>query len=86
MDALLSLAADTLCGDPGYFPEGQECALPLGPGVYGGGDPLVLGPIEDIPAVLVPFLRGTIRAEGEMTTSSGELVGCAWVRVRVDHN
>merc|ERR1712107_94445 len=44
-DHLLEEAATAgIC--PTYFPEGQACALPLNPGVYGGGDPLVLGPIE----------------------------------------
>merc|ERR1712226_1793415 len=35
-DELLELAATAgIC--PTYFPEGQSCALPLNPGVYGGG-------------------------------------------------
>merc|ERR1719500_2694602 len=59
-DTLLA-EAETVGICPTYFPEGQACALPLGPGVYGGGDPLVLGPIESIPDILLPFLKGTIR-------------------------
>ena len=54
-DELLSTASDFLC--PTYVPEGQACALPLGPGVYGGGDPLTVGPIESIPDILLPFLK-----------------------------
>ena len=57
-DALLSTASDFLC--PTYVPEGQACALPLGPGVYGGGDPLTVGPIESIPDILLPFLKVTL--------------------------
>ena len=57
-DELLSTASDFLC--PTYVPEGQACALPLGPGVYGGGDPLTVGPIESIPDILLPFLKVTL--------------------------
>merc|ERR1719290_938771 len=32
-DELLATASDFLC--PTYVPDGQECALPLGPGQYG---------------------------------------------------
>merc|ERR1712001_442308 len=82
-DELLSTASDFLC--PTYVPEGQACALPLGPGVYGGGDPLTLGPIESIPDILLPFLKGTIRAEATVTDGSGNLFGCIYVRAAVDH-
>merc|ERR1712045_155877 len=65
--------------------EGQACALPLGPGVYGGGDPLVLGPIESIPDILLPFLKGTVRAEATVTDAAGATVACVFVRAAVDH-
>merc|ERR1711997_801336 len=70
---------------PTYVPEGQACALPLGPGVYGGGDPLTVGPIESIPDILLPFLKGTVRAEATVTDGSGNLFGCIYVRAAVDH-
>ena len=82
-DELLATASDFLC--PTYVPEGQACALPLGPGVYGGGDPLVLGPIESIPDILLPFLKGTVRAEATVTDASGATVACVYVRAAVDH-
>merc|ERR1712110_1376866 len=82
-DELLSTASDFLC--PTYVPEGQACALPLGPGVYGGGDPLTVGPIESIPDILLPFLKGTIRAEATITDASGATVACVYVRAAVDH-
>merc|ERR1712156_1230252 len=82
-DELLSTASDFLC--PTYVPEGQACALPLGPGVYGGGDPLTVGPIESIPDILLPFLKGTVRAEATVTDGSGHLFGCIYVRAAVDH-
>merc|ERR1712172_352933 len=82
-DELLSTASDFLC--PTYVPEGQACALPLGPGTYGGGDPLVLGPIESIPDILLPFLKGTVRAEATVTDAAGATVACVFVRAAVDH-
>ena len=82
-DELLSTASDFLC--PTYVPEGQACALPLGPGVYGGGDPLTLGPIESIPDILLPFLKGTIRAEANFNLADGSLFACGYARVAVDH-
>merc|ERR1712243_326853 len=45
-DYLLTEGADAICGP--YFPEGQECALPLNPGTYGGDPPLVLE-VPEIP-------------------------------------
>merc|ERR1712138_198148 len=69
VDELLTTVGDFLC--PDYVPEGQACALPLSPGVYGGSEPLTVGPIEDIPDILLPFLKGTIAAEGKLTSASG---------------
>ena len=82
-DELLSTASDFLC--PTYVPEGQACALPLNPGVYGGGDPLVLGPIESVPDILLPFLKGTVRAEANFNLADGTLFACGYARVAVDH-
>merc|ERR1719381_129328 len=82
-DELLTSGADFLC--PTYVPEGQPCSLPLGPGVYGGGDPLTVGPIESIPDILLPFLKGTVRAEATVTDGSGATIACVYVRAAVDH-
>merc|ERR1712192_301278 len=82
-DALLASASDFLC--PTYVPEGQACALPLAPGVYGGGDPLTVGPIESIPDILLLFLKGTVRAEATVTDAAGATVACVFVRAAVDH-
>merc|ERR1719228_2334882 len=78
-DTLLA-EAETAGICPTYFPEGQACALPLG-----GGDPLVLGPIESIPDILLPFLKGTIRGEASFLLADGSLFACGYVRVAVDH-
>merc|ERR1712119_134912 len=82
-DELLSTASDFLC--PTYVPEGQACALPLGPGIYGGGDPLTLGPIESIPDILLPFLKGTINAEASFVLADGSLFACGFAKFAVDH-
>merc|ERR1711942_109009 len=82
-DELLGIASDFLC--PDYVPEGQECKLPLSPGTYGGGEPLTLGPIEDIPDALTPFLKGTIFAEAHVQKASGDEMVCIWVRAALDH-
>ena len=59
-DFLLEAATDALCGDEltpgGYFPPGQACKLPLGPGVYGGGDPIVVTLPDSIPDLIVDLL------------------------------
>ena len=82
-EELLTSGADFLC--PTYVPDGQACSLPLRPGVYGSSDPLTVGPINSIPDILLPFVKGTIRAEGTMTDSAGETIACAWILVVVDH-
>ena len=76
------MGGDFLC--PTYVPEGQACSLPLRPRVYGSSDQLTVGPINSIPDILLPFLKGTIRAEGTMTDFAGEIIACAWIRVAVD--
>merc|ERR1712179_291843 len=71
-DTLLAEGAPILC--PDHFP-----------GVYGGGEPLVIGPLESIPDALAPFLKGTIHVEAKAMSASGELLACIWVRAVVDH-
>merc|ERR1711931_565227 len=81
----LLAVAETAGICPQYFPEGQACALPLNPGVYGGGDPLTLGPIESIPDILLPFLKGTINAEASFVLADGSLFACGFAKFAVDH-
>jgi hypothetical protein len=82
-DFLLAEFSPVLC--PDHFPEGQDCALPLLPGVYGGGEPLVIGPIESVPDLLLPFLQGTIYAEAHVANAAGDELVCIWVRAAIDH-
>merc|ERR1711887_521048 len=80
-DALLALFADTLC--PTYFPDGQECKLPMNPGVYGGGDPLVLT-LPEIPSIIAELLAsGTYYADATITLADGTQMACVWVRLEV---
>merc|ERR1712215_264868 len=80
-DHLLELGADGLC--PDYFPDGQECKLPLNPGVYGGGDPLVLT-LPEIPSIIADLLAsGTYYADATITLADGTQMACVWIRVEM---
>merc|ERR1711944_28636 len=58
------LAASGACEQ--FLPEGQECSLPLNPGVYAGGDePLVLT-LPAIPDILIPILQPLKALVGEV--------------------
>merc|ERR1712236_179216 len=81
-DHLLELGAETLC--PDYFPAGQDCKLPLNPGVYGGGEPLVLGPLPEIPSIIGDLLAsGTYYADATITLADGTQMACLYVRVEL---
>ena len=82
LDYLLALQADNLC--PDQFPEGQDCALPLRPGVYGGVPSAFILP-GNIPEEFYPYLKGSFRTEITLTDASGDLLVCAWSRIEVDH-
>ena len=84
-DEVLAAASNILC--PTYVPEHQDCTLPLGPGVYGGGEPLTigLGPLDDIPDMFKPFLTGTYMVEATILDSSGQSVACVWARISLDY-
>merc|ERR1712055_976341 len=70
-DELLAVAETAgIC--PQYFPEGQACALPL-------------GPIESIPDILLPFLKGTINVEASFVLADGSLFACGFAKFAVDH-
>merc|ERR1711944_397892 len=58
------LAASGACEQ--FLPEGQECSLPLNPGIYAGGDePLVLT-LPAIPDILIPILQPLKALVGEV--------------------
>merc|ERR1712112_156644 len=73
--------ADLICTD--CFPEGQACALPLGPGMYGGDPPLVLE-VPEIPAIIGDLLgSGTYYASATITTPEGNTFACIYIRVEL---
>eukprot|EP00092_Neocalanus_flemingeri_P034340 GFUD01037347.1.p1 GENE.GFUD01037347.1~~GFUD01037347.1.p1 ORF type:complete len:183 (+),score=49.41 GFUD01037347.1:74-622(+) len=80
-DHLLEIGADALC--PTYFPEGQECMLPLNPGVYGAGEPLVIT-FPEIPALIAELLAtGTYYAQATITLADGTEMACIYIRVEL---
>ena len=80
-DDLLASASDFLC--PTYVPEGQECMLPLGPGSYGGGDPLVVV-LPEIPGIIVDLLAsGTYYADATVNYADGTQMTCIYIRVEL---
>merc|ERR1739838_89221 len=83
-DTLLSEGADALC--PAHFPDGQDCMLPLNPGVYGAGDPLVLT-VPEIPSIIGDLLAsGTYYADATITLADGTEMACIYVRVELTGN
>merc|ERR1711909_114992 len=58
--------------------------LPLNPGVYGGGEPLVLGPLPEIPSIIGDLLAsGTYYADATITLADGTQMACLYVRVEL---
>ena len=60
----------------GLMAEGQDCNLPLMPGSYAKGDEAIVITLPDIPPVLEPFLKGTIKAQAIGTKPDGTEVAC----------
>jgi len=81
-DQLLALGAPTLC--PTYFPDGQECKLPLAPGTYGDGPALVID-LPELPdgGIILPLLEGIVRAKVHVSSADGTEIGCIQVRVEL---
>merc|ERR550519_1122046 len=59
LDGMFSAGENILCGDVmtpgGYFPEGQDCALPLKIGEYGGGNPITIT-LPDLPDDIIDLV------------------------------
>ena len=81
LDFLLALQADVFC--PDQFPEGQACALPLRPGVYGGIPTNYVN--HDIPDIMDPFLKGTVAIEVTLLDESKTVLACVWTKIEMDH-
>jgi len=77
---LLDKFADVLC--PDYFPENQECTLPLKPGKYGGLAEFVLP--SELPEQIVNLLaHGTFRAEVHAIRPDGSEETCLYAVIEV---
>merc|ERR1712215_427851 len=65
----------------GVFPEHQPCSFPLGPGVYGTGEPVtsVVGEIDPI----IGNLLGTMHADISIEDKHGHLWACLRIRMKV---
>ena len=56
---------------PDQFPDGQPCSLPLCKGVYGGGDPILYGPMGEnieIPEEMYELLRDPMMCKWRCST------------------
>merc|ERR1712110_678109 len=87
-DFLLEAATDALCGDEltpgGYFPPGQACKLPLAPGVYGGGDPIVVTLPDSIPDLIVGLLaNGKYHVDITLKNADGSENTCVKVHLEL---
>ena len=68
----------------GITPEGQDCNLPLMPGTYAEGDDAIVITLPDIPAVLEPFLKGTVQAQAIGKKPDGTPVACLEVMLELE--
>lgn len=61
---LYDLEASGKCEE--FLPAGQSCSLPLGPGVYAGGDIPLEIELPEIPEILIPILSPLKALIGEV--------------------
>jgi len=79
---LLERGARYIC--PDYFPAGQACKLPLLPGVYGGSNPLRLGPIRSVPNIIADLIgSGEYDARVKVFSKEGTLITCIISKVQL---
>ena len=80
-DYLLEKFSDFLC--PAHVPEGQSCATPLNPGVYGGDPPIELV-LPEIPDVIVDLVgAGPYSAEAKVLLPDGSEMTCIYIHVQL---
>ena len=64
--------------------EGQDCNLPFMPGQYAAGTDKIEILLPEIPAVLQPFLKGTINAQVTGKKADGTPVACLEVNLELE--
>ena len=81
-DLLPLLEESGMCND--FLPEGQACSLPLNPGVYAGGEPIILT-LPEIPDILIPILQPlkAMDAEATIMKADGTAVACLGIRLEL---
>merc|ERR1711951_13128 len=78
---LLSAVSDFLC--PNYVPDGQECMLPLNPGVYGSTEPYTFV-LPDIPQIIVDLLgSGNYEITAHVNYADGSEMTCIIVGIEL---
>jgi len=76
---LLDLAGEFLC--PTYVPEGQACTLPLGPGQYGGQEPISIV-LPELPSLIIDLLAsGTYELKITALLADGSEMTCIQAKV-----
>ena len=68
----------------GLMAEGQDCNLPSMPGQYAAGTDVIEILLPEIPAVLQPFLKGTINAQVTGKKADGTPVACLEVNLELE--
>ena len=68
----------------GLMAEGQDCNLPFMPGQYAAGTDVIEILLPEIPAVLQPFLKGTINAQVTGKKADGTPVACLEVNLELE--
>ena len=80
-DDLLARFADFMC--PAHVPDGQTCATPLMPGVY-GGEPAIETVLPELPDILVDLIgAGTYEAKATIKNPDDSEMTCIYVRVEL---
>ena len=68
----------------GLMAEGQDCNLPFMAGQYAAGTDVIEILLPEIPAVLQPFLKGTINAKVTGKKADGTPVACLEVNLELE--
>ena len=80
-DYLLEKFSDFLC--PSHVPEGQSCATPLNPGMYGGDPPIELV-LPEIPEIIVDLVgAGPYSAEAKVLLPDGSEMTCIYLHIQL---
>merc|ERR1711915_50126 len=78
---VLDTIGEAIC--PTYFPEGQECMLPLRPGQYGGQEPLSII-LPELPSTIIDLIgSGTFEASVTVELADGSEMTCIEAKIDI---